>query len=222
MDYWLFLPAVMTATALLTGGLDRLSAVTGGVMGYMVLFTGGWDWLVVLVLFFVLSMSATSFSYKKKARYGLSQKKRAVENVLGNGLVPLFFAMHGNLVGFCASLATATSDTMSSEIGVLSKGRTVSVLDFRTEVKRGENGGVATLGNAMALAGSGAIGVCCLLLFGDWSLFWLTFWGGVFGTLTDSVLGATLEKEGVLGNHLVNLSATLSGGLLASALASLF
>ncbi len=213
---------MMTGLALFTGGLDKLSAVTGGVMGYMVLFTGGWQWLVVLVLFFALSMAATGYKYSTKSKYGLSQKKRAVENVLGNGLVPLAFAMQGNLFGFAAALATATGDTLSSEIGVLSKKQPVSVLDFETKVKRGDNGGVTTLGNTMMVAGAGAIAVLCLVLFGDWSLFWITLWAGVFGTMLDSVLGATLENEGVIGNHLVNLSSTLGGGLLAIALSTLF
>jgi len=222
MDLWLFVPLVMTGLALATGGLDKLSAITGGVMGYMVLFTGGTDWLVLLVIFFAFSMSATGYKYSTKSKYGLSQKKRAVENVLGNGLVPLAFAMQGNLYGFAAALATATADTMSSEIGVLSKDAPVSVLDFKTKVKRGENGGVSTLGNAMMVAGSLAIATACLFLFGTWQLFWVTLWAGVFGTILDSVLGATLENEGVIGNHLVNLFSTLGSGVMAIALVSFF
>ncbi|MFC2175315.1 TIGR00297 family protein [archaeon] len=222
MDPWLFIPGLMTATALLTGGLDRLSAITGGVMGYMILFLGGWQWLLILALFFLLSTAATRYKYTTKSKYGLSQKKRAVENVLGNGLVPLAFAMQGNLIGFAAALATATGDTLSSEIGVLSKKAPVSVLDFKTPVKRGENGGVTLLGNGMMALGSGAVAVGCLLLFGNWVLFWTTLWGGIFGTMLDSVLGATLENEGVIGNHLVNLTATLGGGLMAIAVTSLF
>ena len=222
MDLWLAVPALLSALALLSGGLDQLSAITGGIMGYMVLFTGGWQWLLLLVLFFTLSTVATNYKYATKSRHNLSQKKRGVENVLGNGLVPLAFALQGNLVGFAASLASVTADTMSSEIGVLSKSHPVSVLDLKTEVKRGTNGGVSALGNMMTVVGAGAVAAGAFLLFGDAKVAWIAFWAGAFGCIIDSILGATVENEGVIGNHLVNLLSSLSAGIIAVWLSSIF
>ena len=222
MDPWIAVPALMALLALVTKGLDRLSAITGGIMGYMILFLGGWEWLVLLMIFFALSTAATHYKKSVKKRHGLSQKKRMVENVLGNGLVALIFAMQGNLFGFAASLASATADTMSSEIGVLSKKKPVNILDFKTVMKHGANGGISTLGNIMTFVGSISIAGACLFLFGGWTLFWIVLWSGVFGCIVDSVLGATLENDGVIGNHLVNLLSTLSAGLMAISLASLF
>lgn len=184
-------------------------------MGYMVLFSGGWRWLLLFILFFALSTIATNYKYSTKSRYHLSQKKRAVENVLGNGLVPLIFALGGNLAGFSASLASVTADTLSSEIGVLSKSPPVSILDLKTQVKRGANGGVSRLGNLMNVLGSAVMAVTAFLLFGNMAVGWVTFWGGVFGCIIDSVLGATLENEGVIGNHLVNLLSSLAAGIIA-------
>ncbi len=201
--------------AFLSGGLDQLSSITGGIMGYMVLFSGGWRWLLLFILFFALSTIATNYKYSTKSRYHLSQKKRAVENVLGNGLVPLIFALGGNLAGFSASLASVTADTLSSEIGVLSKSPPVSILDLKTQVKRGANGGVSRLGNLMNVLGSAVMAVTAFLLFGNMAVGWVTFWGGVFGCIIDSVLGATLENEGVIGNHLVNLLSSLAAGIIA-------
>lgn len=221
IDPWLAVPIGTAALAYLTGGLDWMSSVTGGVIGYMVLFKGGWKWLLILLLFFFLSTAATKYEYSIKKEYKVSQKRRTVENVLGNGLVPLIFAVQGNLIGFTSSLAVATADTLSSEIGVLSNNEPVSVLDFTTKMKRGENGGVSSLGHAAMFFGSGSIALACLGLFGDWGLFWITLWAGVFGCTVDSVLGATLENEGIVGNHLVNFLATLAGGMGAVALASI-
>ena len=222
MDPWIAVPALMALLAWVSKGLDRLSAITGGIMGYMILFTNGWQWLMLLMLFFALSTAATHYNKAVKKKYGVSQKKRAVENVLGNGLVALVFALQGNLYGFAASLASATADTMSSEIGVLSKKKPVSILDFKTEVKRGANGGISTLGNVMNFAGSAAIATACLALFGSWTIFWIVLWSGIVGCIVDSVLGATLENDGVIGNHMVNLLSSLAAGLMAIALASLF
>ena len=135
--------------------------------------------------------------------------------MLGNGLVPLIFALGGNLAGFSASLASVTADTLSSEIGVLSKSPPVSILDLKTQVKRGANGGVSRLGNLMNVLGSAVMAVTAFLLFGNMAVGWVTFWGGVFGCIIDSVLGATLENEGVIGNHLVNLLSSLAAGIIA-------
>ena len=221
MDPWLAVPPLAAAIAYFSKGLDWLSAITGAIMGYMVLFLGGWQWLAILILFFALSTAATHYKYGLKAEYRVSQKKRTVENVLGNGLAPLIFAMQGNVYGFAASMATATADTLSSEIGVLSKKPPVSILDFKTEMKRGDNGGVTTLGNTAMLCGASAIALACLAFYGSWQLFWITLWSSIFGCVVDSVLGATLENERIIGNHVVNFLATLSGGLFAIALSTI-
>ncbi|MBN3036826.1 MAG: DUF92 domain-containing protein [Candidatus Diapherotrites archaeon] len=214
------LPLIVMLLAYTSGALDGLSAVTGGVMGYAVIVSQDFDWFLVMLTFFVISMAATKYKYASKKKTGLSQERRSLKNVLGNGLVPLIFALQGNLPAFLGSLATATADTCSSEIGVMSKSDPVSILTWG-RVKRGQNGGVSNLGNAMMFLGSGGIAVLGVLLFNSWPLFWISLWAGVFGCMVDSVLGATLENKGVIGNSVVNFLATLSGGALAAALAAL-
>jgi uncharacterized protein (TIGR00297 family) len=222
MDFTLAVPAVVGLIAYLTRSLDLLASVAGAVLGYMILFTGGFDWLLVLLAFFVASSAATSFRFSQKEKLGISQKRRTSENVIGNGIVSLFFALQGNVYGFMGALATANSDTFSSEIGVLSREKPVSVLDFRTRLKTGQNGGVSMLGNAAMFAGALVIALLAFPLFGSWKLFWLTLWAGVFGSMIDSVLGATVEGRTIMGNSTVNFLATLSGGLFAAILGGLF
>lgn len=204
-----------------TDSLDLLSAFVGAVLGYIIILTQGLNWFLVLLVFFITSTLVTKYKYSQKERYGVSQKRRRVENVLGNGLIPLAFALYGDIYGYLGALATANADTFSSEIGVLSKNEPVSVLDFKTKVKRGSNGGVSNLGNLFMFIGSSLIAFSAFFLFQSWLLFWLSLWAGVFGCMIDSFLGATLENKGMIGNSLVNLLATLSGGLLALFLSSI-
>lgn len=211
----LILPAIVGVIAYYTKTLDRASAVVGAVMGYIIIFGQGLNWFLIFLAFFIAGNVATKYKYKEKSKYGVSQKRRNIENVIGNGLVAIVFALFGHIYGFFAAIATATADTLSSEIGVLSSEEPVSVLDFKTRVKRGVNGGVSNLGNAFMFIGAGLIGLLGLILFHSWTLFWLSLWGGSFGCIVDSVLGATLENKGVLDNSEVNLIATLAGGLFA-------
>jgi uncharacterized protein (TIGR00297 family) len=214
-------PALAGAIAYFMGALDGVSAIVGIMMGCVIALSQDFNWFLLFLLFFAASSVATVYKYREKQEYKVSQKRRKIENVLGNGLVPMFFALQGNVYGFVGSIATATSDTTSSEIGVLSKQKPVSVLDFKTTVRRGTDGGVSTLGNTFMFLGAGLISVVAFWFFQDWPVLWLGLWGGVFGCTMDSVLGATLERKGLIGNSTVNFLSTLSGGVFSAVLAFL-
>lgn len=207
-------PITVGLLAYYTNSLDAVSSIVGIALGLIIL-AKGLNWFLVFLSFFVLGVLATRYKYSYKVRYGLGQKRRQLENVLGNGLAALFFALIGNVYGFLGAVATATSDTLSSEIGVLSKHQPVSVLDFKTKVKRGSNGGVTNLGNLFMFLGSGIIGLLGVLLFNNLLLLWIGLWTGVFGCVVDSILGATLENKGVIGNSTVNFLSTFAGGIFA-------
>jgi uncharacterized protein (TIGR00297 family) len=124
--------------------------------------------------------------------------------------MPLVFAYVG-------TVATATGDTLASEIGVTSKGPTYLITNFR-RAKVGEDGGVSLLGEMAALAGTLIIGTLAFLFGMIPSLplsLLVAVAGGFLGTNIDSVLGAVLQKRGILTNSSVNLVATLLGGLIA-------
>ncbi len=211
----LLLPLAAGLAAYFSKALDATSAVAGTIMGYMIIFSRGFDWFLLLMVFFACSMAVTKYKYRRKKQMGLSEKRRTIENVLGNGIAPLFFALWGNPFSFVAALAAATSDTFSSEIGVLSKEKPVSILDFKTKLKPGTNGAVSTLGNIAMIAGSGIIATASLFVFNDWGVFWVALWLGILGSMIDSVIGATLENNGTIGNAVTNTLACFTTGLIA-------
>lgn len=110
------------------------------------------------------------------------------------------------LMGIMANYAAVTADTLSSELGILAKGRPVLITTLKP-VPPGTNGGVSGAGLLAGIAGAAAIAVnCCLLLDvcaaaqgGEvWLLakvFVLLTGLGTVGTLLDSLLGAVLQAS---------------------------
>jgi len=92
------------------------------------------------------------------------------------------------------SIAIATADTWSSEIGQYLKWPTYDLVKWR-KVPAGLSGGVSLPGTLAGLGGAVFIALsCCWLLhsFG-WSKYLMVAVAGFFGMLLDSVLGSLLQ-----------------------------
>lgn len=215
--------------ALLIGAASVPGLVTGVLLVFLTIVLGGTVWVAILVAFFVIGGLATKYRYDEKQLRGVAEPNRGTRgtgNVLGNTAIALvavlgYAAITESsfwdsifLFAFAGSLATALSDTLSSEIGGLyDKPMLITSFD---RVAPGTDGAITVQGLFAGLAGSIVIGV----------LFtWLgpaTLSGGIVivlagfvGMNVDSLLGAMVEGR-IVGNHLVNASATLSGALVAS------
>jgi uncharacterized protein (TIGR00297 family) len=116
-----------------------------------------------------------------------------------------------------AALCEAAADTVSSELGQLLDSRPRLITTLR--VAEAGTDGAISLGGTMA--GVVAAGVVALVgaaaLRGDPVVFYVSWVGGVFGLLFDSVLGATLERRGWLNNDAVNFLSTASAAAFALA-----
>ncbi|MEF8773354.1 MAG: DUF92 domain-containing protein, partial [Halobacteriales archaeon] len=173
---------------------------------------------------------ATKFRYEEKQSRGVAEENdgaRGSGNVLGNSAIALLAllgytgAEAANMpapvfvFAFAGALATAMSDTLSSEIGgVYDDPRLITTLD---PVDPGTDGGVTWQGVAAGTAGAALIAGLSAGLFGPVGGVGavVVLAAGVVGMNVDSVLGATLEG-GLVGNQSVNFLATLSGALAAA------
>ncbi|MEM3741250.1 MAG: DUF92 domain-containing protein [archaeon] len=203
--------------AYLTKALDVKGCLTGAIMGLILLAFQDFRWLLTLLIFFTIGVAATMYGKKTKRKMGYFQKTRTFENVVSNGGVAILFSTIGpvGLFGFVGSLAAATSDTLSSEIGVLSKKEPFLITNFK-RVRAGTDGAISFLGTAASVLGAILFGIICMFIFSEPILLSVSILCGIFGSLIDSVVGATLERRGYFKNWTTNLTATVFGALFGS------
>jgi len=206
-----------------------LSATLVGVL--IIAFTDVW-WFLLLLTFYLLGGGFTNYKYGYKQSLGIAQGKggaRGYKNVFSNSLVAIvasigytIFPHAANifLYIYLGSVATATGDTLASEIGTTYKGKPRMITTLK-EVEPGVDGGVSSLGEIAAIFGSMVIALFALLVgvieIDQYCLIGMLIIAisGFVGTNIDSLLGATMQKRGILSNNGVNLAATIAGGVVA-------
>ncbi|HEX2252209.1 MAG TPA: TIGR00297 family protein [Thermoanaerobaculia bacterium] len=221
---------VLAALGYLGRTVNVSGAVAGWVVGTVIWAFLGWQGYLLLIAFFVLGSGATKLGYRRKAAAKLAQEeggRRGARHALANVGValacavfaattpyPLVFAL-----AFAAAFATAASDTAGSEIGQL-WGRRTFLLTTLRPVPRGTDGAVSLEGTLAGIAASfllGALGAAVGLY--PWEGVWVVVVAAFVGTTLESLLGATVERRGLLDNEAMNFLNTLVGALVAAALA---
>ncbi|MGZ7189086.1 MAG: TIGR00297 family protein [Halobacteriota archaeon] len=204
--------------------LADLSGILSGIlMGFLIVSFTDFRWFVIILAFFVIGGAFTKYKYDYKRAIGIAQEgggARGYRNVFGNGLTALVcaiaYGVSGNVllsIAYVGAVATATGDTLASEIGQTHRKLPRLITDLRY-VPHGTDGGITTLGEYSALVGAAAIALIGVLL-GVVALNTIVpiILGGFFGANFDSVLGAVLERRHYLTNSSVNLLATISGAI---------
>jgi uncharacterized protein (TIGR00297 family) len=172
--------------------------------------------LSALIALFVLTFAATRYGRKKKEARGLAEAKsgRRVSQVVANLGVAALCASVGWYGGCLAALAEATADTVSSEIGQAVGGPTWLITKFG-RVAAGRDGGVSVAGTLAGVVGAGLVVLVGLPGLVRWRDGVVVFVCACAGLAFDSVLGATVEERGWLGNDLVNYCSTLFAAVMA-------
>jgi uncharacterized protein (TIGR00297 family) len=176
--------------------------------------------LPALLALFVLTYAATRFRRAKKEARGLAEARRgrSASQIAANLGVAALFAAVGRYEGCIAALAEATADTVSSEVGQALGGRTVMMTTLRP-VESGTDGGVSVAGSLAGIAAAGVIVAIGAMPHALWPNEAAVMIAACAGLFFDSLLGATVERKGWLGNDLVNFASTLFAGVVAEVLA---
>lgn len=199
--------------------LDLFGSLIMILMGVVIIFSAGTNWLLLIVLFLIMCLLATRYSKKYKRSLGEYEGRRTSKNVISNGVVACFMAAFGGYYlplvgGFIGAIATATADTMASEIGVLHQPRLLTTMQ---KVDPGTDGAVSLLGTAVGMAGAAIIGLAAYLLGimpNPFTAILVSVISGTVGCFMDSFLGATFERRFMLTNEHVNLIATIVGAIV--------
>lgn len=218
---------VLLAAMIGTVKLGKLTPSAGAValvIGMVVAAGAGYAGLCMLGTFFLLGVTATAFhKTTKTTTTETNPEKRNAGQVLANGGTAALMAVtamidpaHAALyhIMLAASLASATADTLSSELGMVYGQRFFNVLSFARE-PRGLNGVISLEGTLIGAVGAAVIALIhAIFTQSAGALLWITA-AGFIGNLADSILGAALERRRLIGNNMVNFLNTLIASLVA-------
>ncbi|MDW7733470.1 MAG: TIGR00297 family protein, partial [Methanolobus sp.] len=211
---------------------DLSALFSAALLGVLIIVFSEIFWFILLLTFFILGGIFTKYKYKYKKSIGIAQSKggvRSYENVFSNSTAALVLAIcygiypqYAELIIFAylGTVATATGDTLASEIGTTAHTQPIMITTLKP-TRTGVDGAVTVLGEFAAIFGSMVIGILPVI-FGRVDdaamVILITTAGGFLGTNIDSLLGATLQKRGLLSNSGVNFVATFAGAVVSGAL----
>ena len=220
----------LAVAALLLKMVNRSGAACGFVIGVAVYLGWGYKSFLLMFTFFLVGSVATRLGYARKAARGVAEKRggaRSWREAVANTLPGAFFSIlvitthheRAFLMALTASFAEAAGDTISSEIGQWLSARAYLITTFRP-VPPGENGGVSLPGSIAGMLASTLIVALAFSmgLVGRGGAA-ITLAAAVAGNVLDSVLGATIERRGLVTNGIVNFTGSSFAGALALALA---
>ncbi len=225
--------AINLALALLALSLkmvNRSGAICGFLLGVAVYLGWGYKSFLLMFAFFAIGSVATRWGYARKAARGVAEKRggaRSWREALANSLAGAFFSIlvitthHQGafLMALIAAFAEATGDTVSSEIGQWLSNRAYLITTFKP-VPAGEDGGISLGGSlAGALASTLIVALASSMGLCGKGGAAIALAAAVAGNLFDSVLGATIERRGLVTNGIVNFAGTSFAGGLALAIA---
>ncbi|WP_394337185.1 DUF92 domain-containing protein [Chitinophaga skermanii] len=203
--------------------------ITGMLVGIPVFLGAGWWGLLYLGIFFLLGTLATAHGKQHKLSHDdLEQQStgRRPGQVFANGgiaalmaILAIFdhkhtFLYHAMMVG---SLAAATADTLSSELGTVYGKKFVNVLSFKPD-ERGLDGVISLEGTIIGAAGSLLLAILFSIQYGFGAATIVIAAAGVIGNYVDSILGAVFERRLVMTNNMVNVCNTAAGAVVTALL----
>jgi uncharacterized protein (TIGR00297 family) len=205
--------------------LTVIASLTGAAVACFVFAGADYTGIAMMTTFFILGSAATSWQRHKKQGFTTTQEHksgRTAGQVLANagvgaiaGILVLLFPlnMHLWILMMAASFASATADTLSSELGTVYGRRFFNIITWKPD-RRGLDGVISLEGTLTGIGGSMIIAIVYAIGFG-WNIGLVgVVFAGTVGNLADSVLGATLERRGYMGNNAVNFLNTLIAALV--------
>jgi uncharacterized protein (TIGR00297 family) len=206
--------------ARIMGSVTDGGAVAGIAIAFCLMLGAGFQGFVVLLVLFLLTAISTRFGYRRKQRLGVAERGtgRTAAQVFANlgaatlcALPVVWFQQARDvlLVGAMAALAEAAADTVSSEIGQAWAKQAYMITDFRNATI-GTNGAISvegTLSGCLAAALVAWVSALVGVISPQWAPA-ITI-AGIGGMALDSILGATLENRGKMGNDAVNFVSTV-------------
>jgi len=208
---WMIITTAIAIIAYKVKSLSLDGAVGAWMLGTIVFGIGGMEWMLPMILFFVIASILSRLGSKHKhILKDIFEKtgKRDFFQVFANGGLAvittlLFYFTKSNIwyIVYLGAVAAAMSDTCGTELGTFSKRLPRNILNFK-KLPMGASGGITFLGTAGAFLGSLIIATSGILIYNYYNsdnlsnslIIWITI-AGLFGMLVDSILGLTIQAQ---------------------------
>lgn len=206
-----------------------IGGVVVGTIIYLCLGIGGF---LILFTFFALGSWSSKHKYKWKASHGVAQEnrgRRGLKHAVAKGGVGLIMAIMALLtdmpeifkIAFVAAFATATFDTISSELGQIYGKRPILITTMKS-VPVGTDGAISVEGTILGMLSAALIGAeASLLHIISPSAIIIVVIAAFMGTTIESVLGATIERRKWMSNEVVNFINISTGAGVAMLMAKI-
>ncbi|MFX1319375.1 MAG: TIGR00297 family protein [Promethearchaeota archaeon] len=165
-----------------------------------------------------LPLSIVLFAVSLIFFFGQSNAYGRIDVGVGHMVVPASLVIAVAFVAFLGAVATATADTLATEIGLLNPQPPRLITNLRMVVPPGTSGGISVAGELATLLGTLLIGGIAALLVAPFWINWfgtmlmpelagiapvtyvlVAMLGGIVGCTVDSVLGATIQGHWACG-----------------------
>jgi len=198
--------------------------IGGAAVGVVIFACGGANAWTLLFATFAVAAISSRFGLARKTRLGIAEEKggrRGAGNAFANCGVATLASMFSvatpypmeSLLALSAALVAGGSDTVASEIGKAWGRRTFLITSFRS-VPPGTPGAMSLEGTVAGIVSAALLAELAVAigLAGRHAVVPIVI-AATVGAAVESLLGATLERPGILNNDMLNFINTAVAAL---------
>lgn len=199
------LSAFLAFCAIYKKALTYFATLLAFLSSVVITYCGGIPAFLVLTLTFIGTLIADKFFIKRKEKIFDSTNEKhgrrdAIQVFCNVGVATIAILLYGIFKDgkffwvYASVMASSLADSMASEIGVLTNGKT---FDLRTGkvVEKGMSGGVSVLGLGASFIGAFTIALITMSFDFSFRFLCIVTLCGWFGAFIDSLLGALFQVK---------------------------
>jgi len=198
------LAIIISTITYIKKSLTLIASIETGIFIFISIYYGGYKCFFILIISYSIIAFVNHLLKEKTLCITKSINKKSgprdAIQVLANvlpAIIAIFLTAFYNedfIIAFVTCISEALSDSLSSDIGVLSKNKPVSLFRFK-RVEKGLSGGVSLLGSISCIGGIFSISILYLVFYHNFHGFLTVVIASLLGCFIDTFLGDLLQVK---------------------------